>query len=46
MAYKKPQIVTRSAAKQTFVAGCSMNKPVHATNCSSANSRCHMGPLK
>ena len=26
MAYKKPQIVAKSAAKQTFVAGCPTNK--------------------
>ena len=25
MAYKKPQIVAKSAAKQTFVAGCPTN---------------------
>ena len=26
MAYKKPQIVAKSAAKQIFVAGCPTNK--------------------
>ena len=29
MAYKKPQIVAKSAAKQTFVAGC----PANSVNC-------------
>jgi len=32
MAYKKPQIVAKSAARQTFVAGCPANK-VHNNGC-------------
>ena len=45
MAYKKPQIVAKSAAKQSFVATCPTNTRV-ATNCSSSNYKCDCGPLK
>ena len=45
MSYKKPQIVAKSAAKQSFVAGCPEKKPV-SPNCYSQNSNCMCGPLK
>ena len=45
MAYKKPQIVAKSDAQQSFVAGCPTNE-VHNTSCSSGNTRCMCGPLK
>lgn len=45
MAYKKPQIVAKSAAKQSFVAGCPEKLPVN-TSCSSSNVKCMCGPLK
>ena len=38
MAYKKPQIVARSAAKQTFVAGCGSGTTCQYT--------CHSRPSK
>ena len=45
MAYKKPQIVAKSAAKQSFVASCPPKTMVF-TNCSSANYKCDSGPVK
>lgn len=45
MAYKKPQVVAKSAAKQSFVAGCPTNT-VLVHNCSSSNYKCDCGPLK
>lgn len=45
MAYKKPQIVAKSAAKQQYVAGCPTNTVV-VTNCSGANFKCQCGPMK
>ena len=44
MAYKKPEIVAKSAAKQSFVAGCPERK-VQIDRCHSVNSRCMCGPL-
>lgn len=44
MAYKKPQIVAKSAAKQSFVANCPTNKPTPF--CRTANTNCMSGPLK
>ena len=38
MAYKKPKIVARSAAKQTFVAGCGSGSTCKYT--------CHAHPIK
>ena len=38
MAYKKPQIVAKSAAKQSFVAGCPSNKVTR--NCYAGNREC------
>lgn len=45
MAYKKPQIVAKSAAKQAFVAGCPANT-IKNTRCTTANQWCMCGPLK
>ena len=45
MAYKKPQIVAKSAAKQSFVGPCQV-KTVHNYGCSSSNYTCDCGPLK
>ena len=46
MAYKKPQIVAKSAAQQSMVAGCPVNKPANGGNCSNLNTRCMCGALK
>lgn len=45
MAYKKPQIVAKSAAKQTFVAGCPEYKRSNMS-CSPNNVPCHMEPIR
>ena len=45
MTYQKPQIVAKSAAKQSYVAGCP-EKTVHTSSCAQANTRCLCGPLK
>ena len=45
MAYKKPQMVAKSSAKKSYVAGC----PTGTINygwCTSENSKCMMGELK
>ena len=44
MAYKKPQIVAKSAAKQTFVAGCPNNSRSNPS-CTLTNKRCFTPPL-
>ena len=44
MAYKKPEIVAKSEAKQTFVAGCPSNNTV--PGCRSSNAGCQRGLLK
>lgn len=45
MAYKKPQIVAKSAAKQSFVAGCP-TKIQHTNYCNAFNGECQLGPLR
>ena len=42
MAYKKPQIVAKSAAKQSFVAGC----PPKTRGSCSLNKSCEISPAK
>ena len=42
MAYKKPEIVAKSAAKQSFVAGCPPQKAV-ASCTSVTNTKCMIG---
>ncbi len=45
MAYKKPQMVAKSSAKKSYVAGCpEMN--VHSSGCSLSNTNCLRGLLK
>ena len=44
MAYKKPQIVAKSAAKQSFVAGCPPERMIITCPCSSAVRKCMVGP--
>ena len=44
MAYKKPQIVAKSAAKQSFVAGCPENRPGASKCHNNNNARCMIGP--
>lgn len=47
MAYKKPQIVAKSAAKQSFVAGCPTNRPpCNPDICSGSHAQCLIGRLK
>lgn len=46
MAYKKPQIVAKSAARQTFVAGCGTASVVNEKCTPFTASRCNMGKLK
>ena len=46
MAYKKPQIVAKSAAKQSFVANCPTNTPANPLGCTINNQKCMCGPLK
>ena len=48
MSYKKPQIVAKSAAKQSFVAGCpekSYWMSQDAKKCTSRNAKCNLTPL-
>lgn len=45
MAYKKPEIVAKSAAKQSFVASCPEKMP-SSSNCTRSNMKCMCGPLK
>ena len=45
MAYKKPQIVAKSASKQNFVAGCP-EKTLQSSLCHAGNSKCMCGSLK
>ncbi len=41
MAYKKPEVVAKSEAKQSFVAGCPTNKPGGTSDrCGSYNISC------
>jgi len=45
MAYKKPQIIAKSAAKQVFVAGCPTNKP-SAICAAHGTQPCMCGPAR
>ena len=45
MAYKKPQIVAKSAAKQTFVAGCPTNRR-NGCGANSGNRACEIDPTR
>ncbi len=46
MAYKKPQVVAKSASKKSFVAGCPVQTVVSTTCNPAGNVRCMCGPLK
>lgn len=45
MAYQKPEVVAKSAAKESFVAGCPTNELAY-TYCNSSNQYCMCGPLE
>jgi hypothetical protein len=45
MKYQKPKVVAKSAAKQTFAAGCP-EKTVHNSGCSLSNQTCMCGSLR
>lgn len=45
MAYKKPQIVAKSPAKQSFVAGCPANRRQGCGN-NMGNRACEIDPTK
>jgi len=45
MAYKKPEVVAKSAAKQSFVAGCPV-KDFIKDSCTDYNKRCMMGRIR
>ena len=45
MAYKKPQLVAKSAPKQSYVAGCP-TKTQHTATCGWINTTCQVGPIK
>ena len=44
MAYKKPEVVVKSAAKQSFVGGCPTYKAW--PDCCYVNHNCMAGPVK
>ena len=44
MAYKKPQMVAKSSAKKSYVAGCPANSYC-SSGCTPANTCCMMGNL-
>lgn len=44
MSYKKPEVVAKSAAKESFVAGCPYKSFI--THCTSENVTCMTGRLK
>ena len=45
MAYKKPQMVAKSSAKKSYVAGCPERTPSEPSKCYHGNSCCYCGPL-
>ena len=45
MAYQKPEVVAKSEAKESFVAGCPEKTP-YSAGCNSMNSYCMCGPLQ
>lgn len=44
MAYKKPEVVAKSEAKQSLVGGCPTNKAW--PDCCQVNRNCMAGPVK
>ena len=45
MAYKKPQMVAKSSAKKSYVAGCPTGTFLQ-WGCATCNTSCMMGELK
>lgn len=45
MAYKKPQIIAKSEAKQSYVAGCGL-KDSSSTYCGGVNHSCELVAVK
>ena len=45
MAYKKPQMVAKSSAKKSYVAGCPSYTP-WGNYCTKINTCCMTGPLE
>ena len=45
MAYKKPEVVAKSEAKQSFVGGCPEKVPAY-NYCYHGNTKCLCGPIK
>jgi hypothetical protein len=45
MSYQKPQVIAKSDAKQSYVAGCPEITP-SLISCSSFNTMCMCGPLQ
>ena len=45
MAYKKPEVVAKSDAKQSFVAGCGVEKMTH-NGCNFTTLKCMVGPAR
>ena len=47
MAYKKPEVVAKSEAKQSFVAGCPEKcPPLNPQLCSGTHDECYIGKLR
>lgn len=47
MDYKKPEVVAKSEAKQTFVAGCpEKQQPPNPQTCSGTHGKCFIGKLR
>ena len=44
MAYKKPEVVAKSEAKQSFVAGCAVEKMI-CGGCNYTTRKCMVGPM-
>lgn len=45
MKYQKPEVVAKSAAKESFVAGCPEKTPC-SPYCNSSNVNCMCGPIQ
>ena len=46
MAYKKPQMVAKSTAKKSYVAGCPAKTGADGMGCGGYNTSCETGPKK
>ena len=45
MAYKKPEVIAKSEAKQSFVGGCPAEK-LSGSGCNPWSKKCMVGPMK